>query len=29
LLSRLRDQDRVTTHAEALALLVWRTVTLR
>jgi superfamily II DNA or RNA helicase len=27
--SRLRDQDRVTTYAEALQLLVWRTVTLR
>jgi ATP-dependent helicase IRC3 len=27
--SRLRDQDRVTTHAEALQLLVWRAVTLR
>jgi ATP-dependent helicase IRC3 len=29
LLSRLRDQDRVTTHAEALQLLVWRTLTHR
>jgi hypothetical protein len=28
-LSRLRGHDRVTTHAEALQLLVWRTVTLR
>jgi superfamily II DNA or RNA helicase len=26
--ARLRDQDRVTTHAEALQLLVWRAVTL-
>jgi superfamily II DNA or RNA helicase len=29
LLTRLRESDRVRTHAEALQLLVWRAVTLR
>ncbi|NVB78485.1 MAG: ATP-dependent helicase, partial [Kofleriaceae bacterium] len=29
LLARLREKDRVSTHADALQLLVWRAVTLR